>query len=64
MASCPLVRKTRPCGSPMTWDFTGSPMCSRGIHCRAAISACPASSRTYARCTVVIPLATRPAQPR
>ena len=48
----------------MSRDFTGSSMCSRGIHCRAPISACPAFSRTYDRCTVLMPLATRPAHPR
>ena len=48
----------------MTSDFTGSLMCSAGIHCRAPISACPVRSRTYARCTVVIPLATLPTHPR
>ena len=64
MASCPLVRNSRSSGSPMTRDFTGSSMCSRGIHCRAPISACPVPSRTYDRCTVLIPLATRPAHPR
>ena len=46
MASCPLVRNSRSSGSPMSSDFTGSSMCSRGIHCRAPISACPALSRT------------------
>ena len=35
-----------------------------GTHSRAPISACPACSRTYARCTVLIPLASLPAQPR
>jgi hypothetical protein len=64
MASCPLVRKTRSSGSPIICCFTGSPACPRGIHCRAAIRACPVFSRTYARCTVVIPLATFPAHPR
>ena len=34
-----------------------------GIHCRAPISACPVLSRTYDRCTVLIPFATRPAHP-
>ena len=48
----------------MARDFTGSSRCSRGIHCRAPISACPAFSRTYDRCTVLIPLATFPAHPR
>ena len=33
MASCPLVRNSRSRGSPMTRDFTGSSMCSAGIHC-------------------------------
>ena len=47
----------------MTTHFTGSSICSRGIHCRAPISACPAFSRTYDRCTVLIPFATRPAHP-
>ncbi len=37
---------------------------ARGIHCRAPISACPVRSRTYARCTVVIPFATLPTHPR
>ena len=46
MASCPLVRKARSSGSPMSSDLTGSAMCSRGIHCRAPISACPVLSRT------------------
>ncbi len=64
MASCPLVRDSRPAGSPMSRDLTGSAMCSAGIHCRAPISACPAASRTYDRCTVLIPLATFPAHPR
>ena len=64
MASCPLVRKARSSGSPMSRDFTGSAMCSRGIHCRAPISACPALSRTYDRWTVLIPFATLPAHPR
>ena len=48
----------------MTSDFTGSSMCSRGIHCRAPASACPVFSRTYDRCTVLMPFATRPAHPR
>jgi hypothetical protein len=48
----------------MTRDFTGSWICSAGIHWRAPISACPAFSRTYDRWTVLIPLATRPAHPR
>ncbi len=48
----------------MTSDFTGSSMCSAGIHCRAPISAWPVRSRTYDRCTAVIPLATLPAHPR
>ena len=47
----------------MTSDFTGSSMCSRGIHCRAPASACPVFSRTYDRCTVLMPFATRPAHP-
>ena len=64
IASCPLVRNRRSRGSPVTRDVTGSLMCSRGIHCRAPISACPVPSRTYARCTVLMPLATRPAHPR
>ena len=64
MASWPLVRKTRSAGRPMTADVTRSPMCSAGIHCRAPTSACPVPSRTYARCTVLIPLATLPTQPR
>ena len=64
MASCPLVRNPRSGGRPMSRDFTGSSICSRGIHCRAPISACPVFSRTYDRCTVLIPLATRPAHPR
>ena len=34
-----------------------------GIHCRAPISACPVPSRTNDTCTVLIPFATRPAQP-
>ena len=42
----------------MARDFTGSSIWARGIHCRAPISACPARSRTYARWTVLIPLAT------
>ena len=46
MASCPLVRNSRSSGSPMTRDFTGSAICSRGIHWRAPISACPVPSRT------------------
>jgi hypothetical protein len=57
MASCPLVRNPRSSGSPITRDFTGSSRCSAGICCRAAISACPACFRTYARCPAVIPLA-------
>ena len=48
----------------MTRDLTGSSICSRGIHCRAPISACPVLSRTYATCTVLMPLATWPAHPR
>ena len=47
----------------MTSDVTGSAMCSRAIHCRAPIRACPAFSRTSDTCTVLIPFATRPAQP-
>jgi len=47
----------------VTSDVTGSVTCSRGIHCRAPISACPTPCRTYDRCTVLIPLATRPAHP-
>src|ERR1700722_2652792 len=38
-------------------------MSSAGIHCLAPISACPVLSRTLDRCTVLIPFATRPAQP-
>ena len=34
------------------------------IDSRAPISACPVPSRTYDRCTVLIPLATLPTQPR
>src|SRR5579875_3871921 len=64
MASWPLVRNCRSGGSPMTSDFTGSSICSRGIHWRAPISACPVFSRTYDTCTVLIPFATRPEQPR
>src|SRR5712692_1578791 len=64
IASCPLVRNSRSAGSPVTSDRTGSLTCSRGIHCRAPISACPVFSRTYARCTTLIPFATRPAHPR
>jgi hypothetical protein len=63
-ASCPLVANSRSGGRPMTRDRPGSPICSRGIHCRAPISACPVLSRTQDRCTVVIPLATFPAHPR
>ena len=63
MANCPLVRNARSGGSPMRRDRTGSPMCSPGIHCRNPINACPVPSRTYARCTVLIPFSTRPAQP-
>ena len=48
----------------MSRDFTGSSRCSRGIHWRAPISACPVLSRTQDRWTVLIPLATRPAHPR
>jgi hypothetical protein len=47
----------------MTSDVTGSSICSRAIHCRAPISACPVFSRTSDTCTVLIPFATRPAQP-
>ena len=47
----------------MTSDVTGSWICSRAIHCRAPISACPVFSRTSDTCTVLIPFATRPAQP-
>jgi hypothetical protein len=47
----------------MARDFTGSSMCSAGIHWRAPMSACPVRSRTKDRCTVLIPLATRPAHP-
>jgi len=64
MASWPLVRNRRPGGRPMATDLTGSSIWARGTHCRAPISACPACSRTYARCTVLIPFATLPAQPR
>ncbi len=64
MASCPLVRNTRSAGSPITAAFAGSLMCSAGIHCRAPISACPVRSRTYDKCTVLIPFATLPAHPR
>jgi hypothetical protein len=39
-------------------------MWAAGIHSRAPASACPAPSRTYDRCTVLIPLASLPAQPR
>ena len=58
MASWPLVRNPRSAGSPMTSEATGSAICSRGIHWRAPISACPAPSRTQARCTVLMPLPT------
>jgi hypothetical protein len=51
-------------GRPMSSDFTGSSICSAGIHWRAPISACPVPSRTCAKCTVVIPLATLPTHPR
>ena len=47
----------------MTSDVTGSATCSRGIHCRAPTSAWPVFSRTSDTCTVVMPLATRPAHP-
>jgi hypothetical protein len=63
MASCPLVRNRRSSGSPVTSDVTGSLICSAGIHWRAPISACPVASRTYDRCTVLMPLAIRPAHP-
>ena len=63
MASCPLVWNTRSAGRPITWDFTGSAMCSAGIHCRAPISACPVLSRTYDKCTVLMPFSTLPAHP-
>src|SRR5262245_47126567 len=53
----PLVRNTKSSGRPMTRDFTGSSMCSAGIHWRAPISACPVASRAYDRCTTVIPFA-------
>ena len=46
MASWPLVRNRRSSGRPVTRDFTGSVMCSAGIHCRAPISAWPVFSRT------------------
>ena len=39
-------------------------MCPAGIHCRAPISACPVFSRTYDKCTVLIPFSTPPAHPR
>ncbi len=64
MASWPLVRKARSAGRPMTADLAGSPIWAAGIHSRAPTSACPVPSRTYARCTVLIPLATLPTQPR
>jgi hypothetical protein len=48
----------------MAWDLAGSLICSAGIHSRAPTNACPACSRTYARCTMLIPLATLPTQPR
>src|ERR1017187_10358851 len=63
MASCPFVRNRRFSGRPVTSDFTGSVMSSAGIHWRAPASACPVFSRTYDRCTVLMPFATRPAQP-
>ena len=63
MASCPIVRNRSPSGSPVTRDVTGSATCPRGIHCAAPISACPVPCRTYDRYTVLMPLATRPAQP-
>ena len=59
----PLVRNRNSSGSPVTSDFTGSSMSSAGIHCRAPVSACPVLSRTQDRCTVLMPFATRPAQP-
>ncbi len=49
---------------PHDQRLTGASMCSRGIHCRAPISVCPALSRTCDRCTVLIPFATLPAHPR
>ena len=64
MASWPLVRKSRSAGRPMTTDVTGSQICRAAIHSRAPISACPVPSRTYDRCTVLLPLATLPTQPR
>jgi hypothetical protein len=64
MPSWALVRKARSAGRPMTADFAGSLRCPAGIHSRAPISACPVPSGTYARCTVLISLATVPAQPR
>src|ERR1035437_4613646 len=63
MASWPLVRNRRFSGSPVSRDFTGSWMCSAGIHWRAPISACPVFSRTYDRWTVLMPFATWPAHP-
>src|SRR6266702_6093249 len=45
-ASCPLVRNRRPGGSPVARDTTGSLACSRGIHCRAPISACQSEEHT------------------
>ena len=35
-ASYPLVRNARSADKPMSSDFTGSSICSRGIHCRGA----------------------------
>ncbi len=63
MASSPFARNRRSSGRPVTSDFTGSLMSSAGIRWRAPASACPVFSRTYDRCTVLIPFATRPAQP-
>jgi hypothetical protein len=40
----------------MARDIAGSSRCSRGIRCWAPASACPVFSRTYDRCTVVIPV--------
>jgi len=64
MASCPLVRNPSSGGKPISSDFAASSIWARGTHCRAPISACPVPWRTYARCTVLIPLATLPAHPR
>ena len=63
MASWPLVRNRRSSGSPDVRERTGPAMCSAGIHCRNPISACPVFSRTYDRCTVLIPFANPSAQP-